>query len=122
MVWILPIVGLMIGIALGLITDIQLPSEYSNYLLIAILACLDSLFGGVRAYLQNIYDEIIFITGFLFNMLLAISLAFLGVHLGVDLYLVAVFAFGMRLFRNIAVIRRMLISKWQLIRKNAKKS
>ena len=47
-----------------------------------------------------------------FNIILAASLAFLGVHLGVDLYLAAVFAFGVRLFQNIAVIRRILLSKW----------
>ena len=73
---------------------------------------LDTLFGGIRAHLQNIYDDKVFVSGFFFNILLAASLAFLGVHLGVDLYLAAVFAFGVRLFQNIAVIRRIMISNW----------
>jgi small basic protein len=110
----LPIIGLFIGILLGLMSEIRIPDEYSNYLSIAILAALDTLFGGIRAHLQNIYDQVVFVSGFFFNIILAASLAFLGVHLGVDLYLVAVFAFGVRLFQNIAVIRRILISKWTM--------
>ncbi|WP_163101417.1 small basic family protein [Peribacillus alkalitolerans] len=108
----LPIFGLLIGVFLGLMSDFSIPTEYSNYLSIAVLAALDTLFGGIRAHLQNIYDEKVFVSGFFFNIVLAASLAFLGVHLGVDLYLAAVFAFGVRLFQNIAVIRRILISKW----------
>ncbi len=102
----------MVGIVLGLLTDLKIPSEYSNYLSIAVLAALDTLFGGIRAHLQNLYDEKVFVSGFFFNIILAASLAFLGVHLGVDLYLAAVFAFGVRLFQNIAVIRRILLIKW----------
>jgi small basic protein len=108
----LPIMGLIIGVIIGLLTDIKIPEEYSNYLSIAILAALDTLFGGIRAQLQNIYDEKVFVSGFFFNIVLAASLAFLGVHLGVDLYLAAVFAFGVRLFQNIAVIRRIILTKW----------
>ncbi|GHH96473.1 small basic family protein [Neobacillus kokaensis] len=108
----LPFIGLIIGIILGLLTEIRIPEEYSNYLSIAVLAAFDTLFGGIRAYLQNIYDEKVFVSGFFFNIILAASLAFLGVHLGVDLYLAAVFAFGVRLFQNIAVIRRILLTKW----------
>jgi small basic protein len=117
----LPIFGLLIGIAFGLLTDMKIPGEYSNYLSIAVLAALDTLFGGIRAQLQNTYDELVFVTGFFFNIILAASLAFLGVHLGVDLYLAAVFAFGVRLFQNIAVIRRMLLSRWADSRKKTEK-
>jgi small basic protein len=108
----LPFLGLILGLALGLLTDIQIPPMYENYLSIAVLAALDTLFGGIRAYLQQVYDDKVFISGFFFNIALAAALAFLGVHLGVDLYLAAIFAFGVRLFQNIAVIRRILIQKW----------
>ncbi|KAF0820273.1 MULTISPECIES: small basic family protein [unclassified Cytobacillus] len=118
----LPVLGLIIGVILGLMTDIKVPDEYSNYLSIAVLAALDTLFGGIRAQLQNIYDEKVFVSGFFFNILLAASLAFLGVHLGVDLYLAAVFAFGVRLFQNIAVIRRILIAKWSQNREKIEKN
>ncbi len=114
----LPLLGLILGVAFGLLSDIQIPQVYSNYLSIAILAALDSLFGGVRASLQQVYDDKIFITGFFFNIVLAIGLAFLGVHLGLDLYLAAIFAFGVRLFQNIAIIRRILLANWTEKSKN----
>jgi small basic protein len=108
----LPLIALIIGAALGLSSDIIIPEQYASYLSIALLATLDTLFGGIRAHLQNMYDEGVFISGFFFNIILAASLAFLGVHLGVDLYLAAIFAFGVRLFQNIAVIRRLALAKW----------
>jgi len=119
--WI-PVLGLVIGITLGLLTDMNVPEQYHNYLSIAVLAAFDTLIGGIRAHMQNLFDEKIFVSGFFFNIILATSLAFLGVHLGVDLYLAAVFAFGVRLFQNIAVIRRILLSKWDQKRKKEKES
>lgn len=92
----LPVLGLVLGIAIGLMTNLTIPSEYSNYLSLAVLAALDTLIGGIRAHLQGTYDEMVFVSGFFFNIILAISLAFLGVHLGVDLYLAGIFAFGVR--------------------------
>lgn len=118
----LPILGLLIGLFFGFMTDFKIPDEYANYLSIAVLAALDTLFGGIRAHLQDVYNERIFVTGFFFNILLAAGLAFLGVHLGVDLYLAAVFAFGVRLFQNIAVIRRILLSKWTSKNENLEKN
>ena len=115
----LPLVGLLIGVVLGLLTDIKIPDEYANYLSIAVLAALDTLLGGIRAHLQNLYDNRVFVSGFFFNILLAASLAFLGVHLGVDLYLAAIFAFGVRLFQNIAIIRRILLNKWAAAKGNS---
>ena len=108
----LPLLGLILGLSLGILTDIQIPTEYENYLSIAVLAALDTLFGGIRAQLQNVYDDKVFVTGFFFNIALAAGLAFLGVYIGVDLYLAAIFAFGVRLFQNIAVIRRILLTKY----------
>ncbi|WP_026674368.1 small basic family protein [Alkalihalobacterium bogoriense] len=108
----LPVLGLLIGILLGFFTEFRVPDEYLNYLSIAVLAALDTLFGGIRAHLQSTFDGNVFLTGFFFNILLAAGLSFLGVHLGVDLYLAAIFAFGVRLFNNIAVIRRLILTKW----------
>lgn len=108
----LPILGLLIGVIFGLYSSIKLPPEYMNYLSIAVLAGLDTLFGGIKAYLQGEFDIQVFVSGFFFNTLLAAGLALLGVHLGIDLYLAAIFAFGVRLFTNIAIIRRILINKW----------
>ncbi len=115
----LPVLGLLLGLLLGFMSDIRVPPEYANYLSIAVLAALDTLFGGIRAHLQGSFEDKVFITGFFFNILLAAGLAYLGVHLGIDLYLAAIFAFGVRLFNNIAVIRRLIISKWSDSRNKA---
>ncbi|WP_413380018.1 small basic family protein [Alkalihalobacillus sp. 1P02AB] len=109
----LPILGLIIGIVLGILTEFRVPTEYSSYLSIAVLAALDTLFGGIRAHMQESFNSNVFLSGFFFNIILAAGLAFLGVHLGVDLYLAAIFAFGVRLFNNIAVIRRIVLANWQ---------
>ena len=50
-----------------------------------------------------------FLSGLLLNSLAAGALTYLGDRLGVDLYLAAIVAFGVRIFDNIAVIRRHLL-------------
>jgi len=105
------IIGLTLGIVFGTLSNIRIPAEYSSYVSIAILAALDTLFGGVRAYLNKSFDLKVFTTGFFFNSILAAALAYIGVQLRIDLYMAAVFAFGVRLFNNIAVVRRILIDK-----------
>lgn len=72
----LPVFGLLIGITLGFLVDFDIPHEYSNYLSIAVLAAFDTLFGGIRAHLQNLYDEVVFVTGFFFNIVLAARFGF----------------------------------------------
>lgn len=113
----LPLLALILGVVIGLLSNVSIPAEYTNYLSISILAAFDTLFGGIRAQLEKNFDTLVFVSGFFFNIILAAGLAFLGVHLGVDLYLAAVFAFGVRLFQNIAVIRRILLVKWRITRK-----
>ncbi len=102
----LPLLGLAAGVLLGLVLRIDLPLEWARYTAVGILAALDSLLGAVRAELAGHFETKIFVTGFVTNALLAALLAFIGDRLGIDLYLVALFAFGLRIFQNAAVIRR----------------
>ncbi len=106
---IIAIFGLLIGLVLGLAVDIHLPVQYSAYLSVAILAAVDTIFGGIRAMLEHKFDERIFLTGFFSNTLLAALLAFIGASLGIDLTLAAVVAFGVRIFNNLASIRHLLL-------------
>lgn len=108
----LPLFGLIIGIAVGFVLDWRVPPEYSSYLSIALLAGLDTIFGGIRSFLERTFNVRIFMSGFFFNTLFAAGLAFIGAFLGIDLYLAAIVAFGVRLFNNLAVIRRIILSKW----------
>ncbi|WP_027356095.1 small basic family protein [Desulfofundulus thermocisternus] len=109
-IW-LAVAGLVIGVLLGLNIPLVLPQVYAKYLSVAALAALDSVFGGIRAAMEDQFDNTVFISGFFSNALLAAVLAFIGERLGIDLYLAAVVAFGVRLFQNLAIIRRHLFKK-----------
>ncbi len=102
----LPLVGLALGIALGLVLNVNVSPDLARYTAVAILAGLDSVLGAIRAELDAHYDNRIFISGFITNALVAVALTFVGDRLGIDLYLVALFAFGLRIFQNVALIRR----------------
>ncbi|KYZ77111.1 hypothetical protein AXX12_02965 [Anaerosporomusa subterranea] len=108
---ILPIAGLLIGIILGTIFPVSVPADYAKYLSVALLASLDSVFGGLRAGLEEKFDNTVFITGFFTNALLAAVLVYMGDRLGIDLYYVASLAFGLRVFQNLAIIRRYFLKK-----------
>ncbi|MFZ3101103.1 MAG: small basic family protein [Desulfitobacteriaceae bacterium] len=107
----LPALGLILGLAIGYISPFSVPIDYAKYLSVAILAALDSVLGGIRAAQEEHFDSMVFLTGFFSNMLLAGLLAYVGDRIGVDLYLAAVVAFGVRLFQNLAIIRRHLLKK-----------
>jgi small basic protein len=102
----LPLAGLLVGVLLGLVLNVNVGFELSRYSAVAILAALDSVLGAVRAELEGVYDNRIFISGFVVNTVVAVLLTFIGDRLGLDLYLVALITFGLRIFQNVALIRR----------------
>ena len=102
----LPLLGLLVGVLGGLLLDVSVSFEFSRYSAVAILAALDSVLGAVRAELDGVYDNRIFISGFLVNAIVAVLLTFIGDRLWLDLYLVALITFGLRIFNNVALIRR----------------
>lgn len=109
--WILILFCLILGIFIGFQLPVFIPYLYASYLSIALLAVLDSVFGGIRAYMEDVFDSVVFLSGFITNALLAAGLAYLGDRLGVQLYLAAVVAFGVRIFQNLAIIRRYLLKR-----------
>ena len=109
--FLLALFGLGVGVLIGLKAPLVFPQAYAKYMSVAVLAALDSVFGGIRAAMEEHFDNKIFISGFFSNTLLAAGLAFIGERLGIDLYLAAVVAFGVRLFQNLAIIRRHLLKK-----------
>ncbi|MCR4434519.1 MAG: small basic family protein [Clostridiales bacterium] len=108
----IPILGLIVGVVIGLLIPYNIPFQYSNYVAVAILASMDSVFGGIAATVQGKFDMKIFLSGFFGNALLAAILAYIGDKLGIPIYLAAVFAFGNRMFLNFAIIRRFLLNKY----------
>lgn len=103
--------GLIIGIIIGVVWNINIPDKFSPYMSVAILACLDSVFGALRAALAKNFRADIFISGFFGNAVLAAGLAYLGDKMGVPIYLAAVIVFGGRIFNNFAIIRRQMLDR-----------
>lgn len=103
--------GLILGIVIGVFWNINFPASFTPYLSVAIFACLDSVFGASRSYLEKTFRADIFISGFFGNAVLAVILVYLGDKLNIPIYLAAVIVFGGRIFNNFGVIRRLLIDK-----------
>jgi len=112
------VIGLLIGIILGFVLDVNISDKLSPYMSVAILACLDSVFGAVRGNLSKNFQPDIFISGFFGNALLAAALAYLGDKLGIPIYMAAVIVFGGRIFDNFAIIRRLLLEEVKIKRRN----
>ncbi|NLN14852.1 MAG: small basic family protein [Tissierellia bacterium] len=108
---VIALIGILIGGVIGFLLPYTYNTTYSLYITIAILACLDSVFGGVRASLENKFNIRVFLSGFFGNSILAAFLAYIGDRLGVPLYYAAIFTFGGRLFDNFAAIRRLILFK-----------
>jgi len=103
---VIAIVCAIIGIPLGLASPVTIPVSYARYTAVALLAGLDSIFGAFKAYIAGTFEPRVFLSGLVTNMALAGGLTFVGDKLGVDLSIAAIVAFGVRIFNNLASIRR----------------
>ena len=98
------------GILTGL--NVVIPYSYSQYIAVAILACLDSVFGALSANMGKKFKLSIFLSGFVCNALIAIFLVYIGSRLNVDIYLAVVIVFTGRLLNNFTSIRRDFVQKF----------
>lgn len=104
------VLGLVIGILLGVWLQPDVPVWAQPYLPIAVVAALDAVFGALRATLEGIFDDRVFVISFLANVLVAALIVFLGDQLGVGAQLSTgvVVVLAVRIFSNAAAIRRHL--------------
>jgi len=104
----IPAVALFVGIAAGLLLEPTVPAGLQPYLPIAVVAALDAVFGGIRARLDGIFDDKVFVVSFVSNVLVAGLIVYLGDKLGVggQLSTGVVVVLGVRIFGNVAAIRR----------------
>jgi small basic protein len=121
----LPLLALALGFLLFYIPTRGLGADeaIARYTAIAILAGLDTILGGLRAWLSDQFDNSVFITGFFVNALLAAGLVGLGEHLGLEtgfgegrisvMMIAAVVVLSTRIFNNLAVLRRLIIERWR---------
>jgi small basic protein len=96
---VIPVLGLVAGLAVGLFLDPSVPVWLQPYLPIA-----------VRAILDGIFNDKVFVVSFLSNVVVAAFIVFLGDQLGVGSQLSTgvVVVLGVRIFSNVASIRRHL--------------
>ena len=123
-IYLLIFIAIILGCIVGALIGVNMPMisySYSGYLAIAIIAALDSVFGGIASTLKKNFDLKIFVSGFFGNAILSILLTYLGQKLNVDIYLAAIVVFVGRMFNNLAIIRRYYLDKWTEKRQKSKK-
>ena len=101
------VVGILVATRIGF-TGVTVPRAFVG---VAALAGLDTLLGGIRAVLETRFKSELFVTGFIFNILLGMGLVYLGTKLGIEIYLAAVVALGGRIFANLSIIRRHYLAR-----------
>jgi small basic protein len=106
----IPLLGLLAGIVLGIALEPSIPQVLQPYLPIAIVAAMDALFGAFRAYLESTFTDRVFVVSFISNVLIAAAIVYVGDQIGVGSQLATgvVVVLGIRIFTNAAAIRRAL--------------
>lgn len=105
------LLGLALGVALGIVTPGYIPKSYAPYFSVALMSGLDTVFGGLRAAMENRYENTVFLSGFFVNMLVAVFFCSAGTLLNIDFYLIVILVLGMRVFNNLAIIRRLYLEE-----------
>ncbi|MCZ4497746.1 MAG: hypothetical protein JWQ74_299 [Marmoricola sp.] len=102
------IIGLVVGVVMGLVLKPDVPIGLEPYLPIAVVAALDAVFGALRAFLDGLFDDKVFVVSFISNVFIAALIVFLGDKLGVGAQLSTgvIVVLGIRIFANVAAIRR----------------
>lgn len=100
------IIAGILGVLAGLVLPYNLNSSALIYMAVAIVAALDSVFGALLASLNKKFNLNVFMMGLFSNAILAILLTYMGDLLSINLYFAAIVVFGVRIFNNMASIRR----------------
>jgi small basic protein len=104
----IPLIGLVVGVVVGLWFEPTVPTELQPYLPIAIVAALDAVIGALRALGERRFNDRVFVVSFISNVMIAAFMVYLGDQLGVGSQLSTgvVVVLGIRIFANAAAIRR----------------
>ncbi len=109
MIW--SLLGILLGVIIGLSINYTIPPNLVKYTAVIIIGILDSIFGAIKGELsKEEYDHKIFLTGLVFNISLAVIITLLGERLGLDLYLAVTVVFIFRIFSNLGVVRRAILT------------
>jgi small basic protein len=94
----------------GIVLEPGIPLVLQPYLPIAIVAAMDALFGAFRAYLEGSFSDRVFVVSFVSNVLISALIVYVGDQIGVGSQLSTgvVVVLAIRIFTNVAAIRRVL--------------
>jgi small basic protein len=116
-VFLIPVLALFVGGMIGFLVISPIKGELGLYVAVACLAGLDTMCGGIKSSFENRFQADVFVSGFFANVLLAFFLAWLGDQIGVNIFLVCALIFGQRIFNNLSLIRRHLLTLYTDSRK-----
>ena len=102
------VIGLIVGALVALLLRPTVPAEMTRYVAMGVVAAVDASFGGIRAYVERTFNDRVFVLAFVTNAVVAAGLVWLGDQLAVDLTTAVVVVFGIRIFQNLAALRRRL--------------
>ena len=102
------LIGLIVGALIALVLRPTVPADMTRYVAMGVVAAVDASFGGVRAYVEKTFNDRVFVLAFVSNAAVAAGLVWLGDQLAVDLTTAVAVVFGIRIFQNLAALRRRL--------------
>ncbi|MCK9931629.1 small basic family protein [Frankia sp. Mgl5] len=105
------LLALVVGVVAGLLVAPKPPTWLDPYLPVAVVAAVDAAVGGLRAALERVFSDRVFVVSFLSDVLLAVALVALGDALGVGgaMSTAVVVVLGIRIFTNASAVRRSLL-------------
>lgn len=109
----LPIIGLIIGMLVGLIFGGALPLGYAQYLAVAAIAAVDTLLAAYKMTLEDKLDTTMLALSFCATVLVSCLLVFFSRHTGMDIYIVVAVALGIRIFQNINKVVGLSVEKFR---------
>jgi small basic protein len=102
------VIGLFLGAIVALLLRPTVPAEMTRYVAMGVVAAVDASFGGIRAYVERTFNDRVFVLAFVTIAAVAAGLVWLGDQLAVDLTTAVAVVFGIRIFQNLAALRRRL--------------
>ncbi len=102
----LAFLGLALGALIAYVLQPNVPQDFTRYVAMVVVAAIDASFGGIRSWLEQTFNDRIFLISFSLNAVVAVGLVWVGDQLAADVATAIVVVFGIRIFQNVAAIRR----------------
>ncbi|MCK9875996.1 DUF1290 domain-containing protein [Frankia sp. Ag45/Mut15] len=107
------LLALLIGVAAGLLLGPTAPHWLAPYLAVAVVAAVDAVLGGARAFVERTFDDGVFVVSFVGDVAVAVLLVLLGELVGFAdaLSTAVIVVLGIRIFTSATALRRALVGR-----------